>query len=90
MKAKSIMINAIKKDLETRFPELVKNKEICLEVAYTNCRQRAEEFAEDIRKAIPEVEMTFVDPLSLSVACHIGSGALAVACSRKYVGKNKK
>ncbi len=90
VKAKSIMINAIKKDLETRFPELVKNKEICLEVAYTNCRQRAEEFAEDIRKAIPEVEMTFVDPLSLSVACHIGSGALAVACSRKYVGKNKK
>ena len=24
-----------------------------------------------------------MDPLSLSVACHIGYGALAVACSRK-------
>ncbi len=24
-----------------------------------------------------------MDPLSLSISCHIGPGALAVACSRK-------
>ena len=28
-------------------------------------------------------EVTQCDPLSLSVACHIGPGALAVACSKK-------
>ena len=32
------------------------------------------------------VPVTFCDPLSLSVACHIGPGALAIACSRKLDG----
>lgn len=87
--AKIKMIAAIKHDLETRFADLTAKGEMCLEVAFTNCRDKAEAFREEIEKEIPNVEMTFVDPLSLSVACHIGSGALAVACSRKYISKTK-
>ena len=81
------MIEAMKKDLTERFKEFAANEEMKIFVAYTNCLERAELFKQEIAKAIPNVEVAFVDPLSLSVACHIGSGALAVACARKYVKK---
>ena len=29
------------------------------------------------------MKVDFCDPLSLSVSCHIGPGALAIACSKK-------
>lgn len=76
------MIEAIKKDLKERFSDLREKGEIDLMVAYTNCREKAEDFAMQIRKEIPDLNLTYVNPLSLSVACHIGSGALAVACTR--------
>lgn len=76
------MINAVKKDLETRFKEYVKKGQMRLYVAHTNCLAKAQAFAEQIRKEIPNVELAFIDPLSLSVACHIGDGALAIATSR--------
>ena len=76
------MINAVKKDLETRFKDYVKKGQMRLYVAHTNCLAKAQAFAEQIRKEIPNVELAFIDPLSLSVACHIGDGALAIATSR--------
>ncbi len=76
------MIEAIKKDLKDRFSDLREKGEIDLMVAYANCREKAEDFAMQIRKEIPDLNLTYVNPLSLSVACHIGSGALAVACTR--------
>ena len=79
------MINAIKKDLKDRFSQYVENNEMLLFVAYTNCKDKALVFADEIRKEIPNVPLVYVDPLSLSVACHIGDGAIAVACARKYV-----
>lgn len=83
--AKLKMINAIKKDLKDRFSQYVENNEMLLFVAYTNCKDKALIFADEIRKEIPNVPLVYVDPLSLSVACHIGDGAIAVACARKYV-----
>ena len=80
--ARERMIDAMKKDLETRFSDLKAKGELNIFVAYTNCREKAEEFAKQITAAISDVPLTFVDPLSLSVSCHIGSGALAIACSR--------
>ena len=76
------MIEAIKKDIETRFKEYEEKGELQLAVAYTNCRDKAEDFARQIREAIPNIEFTYVEPLSLSISCHIGSGALAVGVSR--------
>ena len=80
--ARERMIDAMKKDIETRFSDLKAKEELNIFVAYTNCREKAEEFAKQITAAISDVPLTFVDPLSLSVSCHIGSGALAIACSR--------
>lgn len=79
--AKSTMINQMKKD----FKERLKNedgKDINLAIAYTKNRALAEEFAEEVRKEFPNNELV-IQPLSLSVSCHIGPGALALACSKK-------
>ena len=81
-KAKEVMIAAIAKDFGTRFRPLVENGEMQLSIAYTAEDTEAKIFAEEFKAAFPDVKFSFVDPLSLSVSCHIGPGALAVACSR--------
>ena len=80
--AKRVMLKAMKEDLDTRFAEYVKKGEMCLQMAYTGNREEAEEFKEEVQEMFPGFEV-HMDPLSLSVACHIGHGALAVACSKK-------
>lgn len=80
--ARTKMIGAMKHDFETRFAEFVANGEIEIEMAYTNCVGKAEEFKKQVQEAFPNVKIGPMVPLPLSIACHIGSGALAVACSR--------
>ena len=82
--AKTKMIEAIKKDIAERFPQYKEKGELELYVVYTNCRDKAEAFAKQIQEEIPDINLKDIDPLSLSVSCHIGSGALAVACSRIF------
>ena len=82
------MIDAMKKDFETRFKDFVEKGEMRLMVAYTNCRDKAEVFAEQLRNAFPNIPLLYVNPLSLSIACHIGDGALAVGASRLIVNEN--
>lgn len=79
---KSIMINAIKNDINNRFGGLTEEKGIWLQMAYTGDRKAAEQFKAEVMEAFPGYEI-HMDPLSLSVACHIGPGALAVACCKK-------
>ena len=79
---KSIMINAIKNDINNRFGGLTEEKGIWLQMAYTGDRKAAEQFKSEVMEAFPGYEI-HMDPLSLSVACHIGPGALAVACCKK-------
>nr|WP_177296129.1 DegV family protein [uncultured Blautia sp.] len=80
--AKRVMLKAMKEDMDTRFAEYVKKGEMCLQMAYTGNQEEAEEFKKEVQEMFPELEI-HMDPLSLSVACHIGHGALAVACSKK-------
>lgn len=82
--AKTTMINAIKKDFETRFKDLVAADKMTLCVAHTENLEEAKKFKEELQNEFPNVEFTFVNPLSLSVSCHIGPGALAVASVVKY------
>ena len=77
-------INAIKKDFEGRFKDLIAEGKMTLCIAYTENLNEAIKFKEEIQYEFPEVEFTYVNPLSLSVSCHIGPGALAVACVVKY------
>lgn len=78
---KSMMINAIRNDMEKRFGG-VNNDRIWLQMAYTYDLQAANQFKEEVQQAFPGFDI-HMDPLSLSVACHIGPGALAVACCVK-------
>ena len=80
--ARQKMIEAVKHDLETRFIDLYKRGEMKLAVAYTNCLEKAQSFVEEIKRELTDMEIVSVDPLSLSVSCHIGSGSLAVVCMR--------
>lgn len=80
--AKKIMIKAMEEDLKKRFKEYNKKGLMCLEAAYTGNLEEAEEWKKELEKEFPGMEI-HMDPLSLSVACHIGQGALAVAVSKK-------
>ena len=80
--AKRVMLKAMKEDFDSRFAEYAKRGEMCLEMAYTGNQEEAEEFKKEVQEMFPDYEIP-MDPLSLSVACHIGHGALAVACSKK-------
>lgn len=79
---KSIMISAIKKDIETRFGGMTEDKHIWLEIAHTANAEAAEGYKAEILEYFPGYDI-HIDPLSLSVACHIGPGALAFACCKK-------
>ncbi len=78
---KSIMINAIRGDMEKRFGG-VSADNIWLQIAYTYDLDAAEQLKKEVLEAFPGFDV-HMDPLSLSVACHIGPGALAVACCKK-------
>ena len=79
--AKNIMIEAMKNDFTKRFNDPA-GAHIYLEIAYTHDKEAAEAFKAEVQEAFPGMEI-HMDPLSLSVSCHIGPGALAVACSKK-------
>lgn len=80
--ARSIMIAAMKSDIEKRFGGL-DGQRVWLEIAHTQNEEQAESFREELLAALPGYTEVVIEPLSLSVACHIGPGSLAVACSKK-------
>lgn len=76
--AKKTMLDAMRNDLENRFA----GSSMRLAIAHTNNEAMALEFKAELEKEFPGYPEIIVNELSLSVACHIGDGALAVACSR--------
>ena len=80
--AKKKMIAAVRKELEERFPDGDFAKHAYLQSAYTKDKEAALKWKEELMAEFPEMEF-HQDPLSLSVACHIGAGALAVAWTHK-------
>ena len=80
--AKSMMITAIKKDLEERFSD-PEGAAVHMAVAHTDNETAALEFKKELMELFPKAGDIYVDHLSLSVSCHIGPGALAVACTKK-------
>ena len=81
-KAKEVMIAALDSDLKNRFTEYAANGEMQISVAHTANEAEAKLFAEELQATFRNVPVKFIDPLSLSVSCHIGPGSLAFALSR--------
>ena len=78
--AKSIIINAIKSDIDKRFGGLSKEN-ISLHMAYAHDLDRILEFKEEVMKEFPGYDINLY-PLSLSVATHIGPGCIALAVTK--------
>ena len=79
---KSIMLNAIKNDIENRFGGMTEDKHIWLQIAHTANLEAAESFKQEVMVQFPGYDI-YIGALSLSVSCHIGPGALAIACSKQ-------
>ncbi len=77
--AKQTMIKAITSDLEHRFAD---SGNMYIDIAHTQNQEEAEKFREELNLLFPEHDI-HIDPLSLSVSCHIGPGALAVTLSNE-------
>ena len=78
--AKKKMMLQIKHELETEFKEEYQQGKMTLYVAHTQNEEEAQRFKEEVEREF-NMPVKFVDPLSLSISCHIGPGALALAMS---------
>lgn len=81
--ARATMLKAIKADIEKRFSDLYKNGELAIFCVYSGTETEIPaDWMKQIKEVFPEVDLVMY-PLSLSVSCHIGAGALAIAVCRK-------
>lgn len=78
--AKAIMIKQIKDDCEKRFGS-ADGTGVHISMAYTHNREAAEEFKKEVQAAFPNHDIV-LNPLSLSISCHIGPGSLAVTATK--------
>lgn len=82
-KAKTVMIDQARKDIVERFGGTETGEGVYISVAYTYNEENAVAFVKEIKETFPDATLSFVDKLSLSVSCHIGPGALAIAITKK-------
>lgn len=75
------MLSAIEDDINKRFGGTDHMENIHMEIAHTKNPEAAEELKQQVIEKFG-VEQVDVYPLSLSIACHIGAGSIAVACSK--------
>lgn len=80
---KSIMMNAIKSDIENRFGGILPAPGgVRLQVVHSQNYEAAVQLRDELLAEYPGYEI-HIDRLSLSVACHIGPGSLAIAVCKK-------
>lgn len=75
--AKKIMLDAAETDMTERFS----GQKVHLQAAYTCSEADALAWKQEIKERFPEYEID-MDKLSLSVACHIGPGSIAITCTK--------
>lgn len=81
---RSMMVKAIKSDMENRFDGLTDGTGYHIAMAHTQNPEAAEAWREEVLKEFPAAEI-YMDRLPLSIACHIGPGALAITVSKKMI-----
>lgn len=80
--AKQVMIKAVKDTIDKDFGGINNDDpNAWIGMAYTNNINEANEFKSEVEKEFPGYKV-FMHPLSLSVACHIGPGSLAVSVTK--------
>lgn len=76
--AREKMLQAVEADMSERF----QGKEVIIKGAYTCSQEEAEAWCRQISERFPNHKVS-LDPLALSVSCHIGEGAAAIVCMAK-------
>lgn len=79
--AKQTMMAQVEKDIVSRFDGTITGKGVKLHIAHTNNYENAKIFADEVLERFPDTDV-YIDSLSLSVSCHIGPGALALAVTK--------
>lgn len=79
--AKTTMIHQVRHDCENRF-NTPDTSDAHIAMAYTYDLDAALEFKKEVETEFPGHDIV-LNPLSLSVSCHIGPGALAITATKK-------
>ena len=79
---KSIMVNAVKSDMQNRYGMVTDGTGYYLSMAHTQNEAAAKAWREEVLKEFPAAEI-YIDRLPLSIATHIGPGAIAITCTKK-------
>ena len=74
------MINGLKQDRETGFT----GSNVVIRAAYSGSRADGEIWKETLQQAFPDLKIG-MDPLPLSIACHVGDGALGVGIMNNII-----
>ena len=80
--AKTTMLDAIADDLKGRFHMDAHPEDTWIAIAYTKDLEAANQWKDEVQQIYPNNKIV-MNPLSLSVSCHIGPGALAITCTKK-------
>ena len=86
--AKTLMMNAIQKELDERLHDS-ECKDCHLAIAHSDNEEAALEFKKEVEERFPDADF-YLAPLSLSIACHIGPGSLALTATRKMEEEHEK
>ena len=86
--AKTLMMNAIQKGLDERLHDS-ECKDCHLAIAHSDNEEAALEFKKEVEERFPDADI-YLAPLSLSIACHIGPGSLALTATRKMEEEHEK
>lgn len=79
--AKKTMLDTARRVMETDFAGCRGPEDLHIAAAFTGTREESQEWLEELEAAFPGYPI-HMDPLSLSVACHIGPGARAVTLTK--------
>ncbi|MCI7127581.1 MAG: DegV family protein [Clostridium sp.] len=86
--AKTLMMTAIQKELDERLHDS-ECKDCHLAIAHSDNEEAALEFKKEVEERFPDADI-YLAPLSLSIACHIGPGSLALTATRKMEEEHEK
>ena len=86
--AKTLMMNSIQKELDERLHDS-ECKDCHLAIAHSDNEEAALEFKKEVEERFPDADI-YLAPLSLSIACHIGPGSLALTATRKMDEEHEK
>ncbi len=76
--AKKKMLAKVKADIEGKLKAQYDEGTLTAAVCHTQNFAEAEKFKAEIQKEFPNLKITGIEQLSLSVSCHIGPGSLAI------------